>query len=590
MRKTSRFGNAASIVAVSALLIGAASQAKAIVTISIGDAQGTQGDTVAVSVGLMVGTASVAGTENEIHFPLEAQIAGTQVGENVVPDCAVNPAIGKEATGFTFLPNGCTPGTDCTGVKAIVLSISNLSAIPDGSVLYTCQVAIAADAADGDYTLACANPGASDPDGVALETDCVDGTVTVGAPPLTETPTATETLPVAPTDTPTATPTPTAVASDEAVIVVGSVEASPGETVPVDVTLFVGADLQDPGVGGTQSDISFGPGISIVANESERPDCTVNPDINKEASAFSFVTEDDGSTAVRALVLSLSNVDPIPSGSVLFTCNVAVDEGANNDFPLTCSRALASTTGGDPIENTVCTDGSVDVPEFVSADLEAGGELTTDTEGDGCTDIDVVETTLTSPNAGMASIDERGPRGSAPTGFTFVGLQSTVEAPDASADDPLVIEFCIDASQVTEGATVAIFKDGVQVEDCADTSGTANPDPCISEQSVGDDGDVNITIISSTASVWTFGEPAEMPATPTPTMTATPSGPTETPSGPTSTPTVGATETPVVPPTATRPPFDEDDGCQIVAPADGSLAWLLLLPVGMLLWRRRRSR
>jgi hypothetical protein len=77
----------------------------------------------------------VAGTQNDINFPREAQIAAT---DNDTPDCAVNPDIGKEATGFVFLPHGCTPGVDCTGVRALVLSTSNVDPIPDGSVLYTC--------------------------------------------------------------------------------------------------------------------------------------------------------------------------------------------------------------------------------------------------------------------------------------------------------------------------------------------------------------------------------------------------------------------------------------------------------------------
>ncbi len=276
-------------------------------------------------------------------------------------------------------------------------------------------------------------------------------------------------------------------------------------------------------------------------------------------------------------------MDPIPSGSVLYTCNVVVDDNTNNDFPLTCVKPGGSTPGGAAVENVSCNNGSVDVPETVSGELGAGGMLTTDTEEDGCTNVDVVETTLTSPNAGFASIDERGRKTSAPTGFSFIGLQVTVVAPEASADTPLALDFCIDASQVPEGATVDMFKDGVLIEDCADTSGMANPDPCIAENSVGEDGNTNITVLTSSASLWNFGVSTEVPPTATPTMTATPIPATDTP-------VVEATDTPVVQPTPTRNPFDEDDGCQIVAPADSGLAWLLFMPMGMLLWLRRRSR
>jgi hypothetical protein len=63
----------------------------------------------------------------------------------------VNDAIEKGGTSFAFQPSGCTAGTDCTGVRALVLALDNVDPIPTGSVLYTCQVAIAGDAADGDF-------------------------------------------------------------------------------------------------------------------------------------------------------------------------------------------------------------------------------------------------------------------------------------------------------------------------------------------------------------------------------------------------------------------------------------------------------
>jgi hypothetical protein len=72
--------------------------------------------------------------------------------------------------------------------------------------------------------------------------------------------------------------------------------------------------------------------------------------------------------------------------------------------------------------------------------------------------------------------------------------------------------------------------------------------------------------------------------TPTPTATATLGEPTSTntPAEPTAT----STRTP-------RPGGgggnEEDDGCQMVAPADASMGWMLLVPAALLIWRRRRA-
>jgi hypothetical protein len=144
----------------------------------------------------------VAGTQNDITFPAQANVIADNHGH---PTCSVNPDINKGATSFAFQPPGCTPGTDCTAVRALVLALDNVMPIPDGSVLYTCEVAIAADAANGTYPLTCSNAGASDPNGGALVTACTNGSVVVGVQPTpTGSPSAT------PSVTPTASPTPSA--------------------------------------------------------------------------------------------------------------------------------------------------------------------------------------------------------------------------------------------------------------------------------------------------------------------------------------------------------------------------------------------
>ena len=107
--------------------------------IIVGSATGDKGATVGVDVSLTT-DASIAGTQNDIAFAAPIAIAAKANGK---PDCAVNEAIDKGGTSFAFQPSGCTAGTDCTGIRSLVLALDNVAPIPTGSVLYTCQVAIA---------------------------------------------------------------------------------------------------------------------------------------------------------------------------------------------------------------------------------------------------------------------------------------------------------------------------------------------------------------------------------------------------------------------------------------------------------------
>ena len=54
-----------------------------------------------------------------------------------------------------------------------------------------------------------------------------------------------------------------------------------------------------------------------------KPSCCVNPTLKKDATIFGFLHPPMPTGPVRAVVLSLTNVDPIPEGSTLFTCNLA---------------------------------------------------------------------------------------------------------------------------------------------------------------------------------------------------------------------------------------------------------------------------
>jgi hypothetical protein len=142
------------------------------VNIAVGSASGQAGDVVSIDVTLATMGDDVAATDNRITFDADTPIIG----------CTFNPALASFLSGFSFAPLGCTPGTDCVSVRAVLLTFP-IVAIPDGSLLYSCDVAIGSSAAAGSYPLACSAPASSDPGGTPLATTCSDGEVTVTAPP-----------------------------------------------------------------------------------------------------------------------------------------------------------------------------------------------------------------------------------------------------------------------------------------------------------------------------------------------------------------------------------------------------------------------
>ncbi|HSP95953.1 MAG TPA: hypothetical protein VL049_01735 [Candidatus Dormibacteraeota bacterium] len=165
-------------------------------SVDVGSTSGAPGTQATFVVTLSTAGASVAGVQADIAFDsINTPLAATGSGR---PDCTVNPDIAKEATAFAFQPPGCS-GASCTAFRALVLSFSNVDPIPDGSVLYSCNVNIAAGAAAGSYPLIVSNVGMSTPDGQAIASTGTDGEVLVTGGP-SPTPTATPAL--------TATPAP----------------------------------------------------------------------------------------------------------------------------------------------------------------------------------------------------------------------------------------------------------------------------------------------------------------------------------------------------------------------------------------------
>lgn len=182
----------------------------------------------------------------------------------------------------------------------------------------------------------CADPDAGTPKPTRTPTDTPLPTYT---PTNTRTPTITRT----PTPTPTATPLPARVA-------VGSVSGAPGQRVSFAVQLHTSGHA----VAGVENDISFDPRAPIAARANGRPDCTVNPAIDKPATSFAF--EPAGCrpgadcTGIRALVVAIDNVDAIADGATLCRCAVNVPgNAAAGTYPLSIGMLSAGGKNGSSV-------------------------------------------------------------------------------------------------------------------------------------------------------------------------------------------------------------------------------------------------
>jgi parallel beta-helix repeat protein len=142
--------------------------------------------------------------------------------------------------------------------------------------------------------------------------------------------------------------------------------------------------------------------------------------------------------------------------------------------------------------------------EKVTQDVSEGGTVTTDPEGTGPTVSDPVETSVTTPDGGIVSIEETSNIENPTSGFQFLVQQVTITAPDATVENPLIIVFRINASKVPleeNESSIKIYKDGVEVLDNISTK-IASPDPCVSNRTCLLNDDIEITVLTSNASTW----------------------------------------------------------------------------------------
>jgi hypothetical protein len=156
-------------------LLGFASSVRGAVSVNVGSAAGSPGDTVMFFVTLTTTAGEqVAATDTTIGFELETPVV----------QCAANPSFPISQCGVQ--PTGCTPGVDCQQSRCLIFAFG--ATIPSGSQLYFCNVHIAPAAVSGEYALRCLGVGVFDSAGHSLNPLCTDGRIEVASVP-TPTPT-----------------------------------------------------------------------------------------------------------------------------------------------------------------------------------------------------------------------------------------------------------------------------------------------------------------------------------------------------------------------------------------------------------------
>lgn len=126
-------------------------------------------------------------------------------------------------------------------------------------------------------------------------------------------------------------------------------------------------------VNGVQNDVLLDSGIRIAVRADGRPDCRGEA-VRTPSAAFAFRPQGcipgESCVALRALILPLGAVDPIASGSLLYSCRLAADIPPGR-YPLGCANAGAADPNGDRVD-VACVGGEVEVES--STVLRGGDE------------------------------------------------------------------------------------------------------------------------------------------------------------------------------------------------------------------------
>ncbi len=150
---------------------------------------------------------------------------------------------------------------------------------------------------------------------------------------------------------------------------------------------------------------------------------------------------------------------------------------------------------------------AIDIAANEGGTAPADGTITTDVDNSGATVTEPFVAAVQTPVAGDINITQVSLNDPVSANdYLVFDQQYDISAPDATAEDPLQLTFRVDSSalQGQTAATVVVFRNGELVAECTDPV-QAVPDPCVSARNTLPDGDVELTVRSSHASIWFLG-------------------------------------------------------------------------------------
>jgi uncharacterized repeat protein (TIGR01451 family) len=278
------------------------------------------------------------------------------------------------------------------------------------------------------------------------------------------------------------------------------------DLIPVTADLEVmQADTPDPVTAGNLVQYYI-----TVTNNGPEPATNVSL-VNTLAGSTVFAAETPGCTTAGNTVTC--DLGTIASGGEASVSIVVTAPKAAAATTMTNS-ATVNATETDPdlsnntdVEQTSIEPAPVD-PDTASGWVPATGATVATGAGQNPTKKDPMTTAVTVPPGypGLVTIVE-GPITGCAAGYDCFGQEATITAPTTTAETPLVLTFRFHSSTLpggTQPRDIVLFHDNVLVERCTDSTGIAEPDPCISSVS-RIKGVMTVVVLTSENGVWRGG-------------------------------------------------------------------------------------
>ena len=241
------------------------------------------------------------------------------------PDCTV---LSERPVAVSFEATGCDHHR-CSGVRTTIVTETPF----DEPLLCVCSVAVPADAMPALYPLSISSATAADANNIPLEATTRDDVISVPQLPKS------------------------------GALVVGTVVGLPGQEVSFDVSVDATVGAQ---VIGVVADIRFDPLTPVLQDDVGQPRCAVRGTPVDDSTAFFFLPRacvERGTCDYVSADFRVTD-DPdraFPSGSVMFSCRVAIAASAvPGVYPFFCQSADLRTYDTGFI-STDCRDGAVRV-------------------------------------------------------------------------------------------------------------------------------------------------------------------------------------------------------------------------------------